>query len=160
MPVLGVLPFERRLRTVRVGTVVEELGAELLVTGDPEAEVERFLVGAMGGEAALRYLRRIPGQLGVVTGGDRTDIQAASLSSPRVRVLILAGGLRPEQSIVTRAAEQGVTVALAPQDTMTVAEAAEGLLGRLPLSGARQLALVDQLVQEGMDLDRLLELLG
>jgi len=160
VPVLGVLPFERQLRAVRVGTVVEELGAEVLVTGDPEAEVERFLVGAMGGEAALRYLRRIPGQLGVVTGGDRTDIQAASLTSPRVRLLILTGGLRPEQSIVTRAAERGVTVALAPQDTMTVAEAAEGMLGKLPLTGARQLALVDQLVQEGVDLDRLLELLG
>ena len=160
VPVVGVLPFERRLRAVRVELVVEELGAEVLVTGDPEAEVERFLVGAMGGEAALRYLRRIPGQLGVVTGGDRADIQAAALASPRVRVLILTGGLRPERAIITQAAERGVTVALAPQDTMTVAEAAEGLLGRLPLSGTRQLALVDQLVREGIDIERLLELLG
>ena len=160
VPVLGVIPFERRLRAVQVGTVLEELGVDVLVTGDLSAEVERFLVGAMGGEAALRYLRRIPGQLGVVTGGDRTDIQAAALAFPRVRVLILTGGLRPEQAIITRAAERGVTLALAPQDTMTVAEAAEGMLGRLPLTGKRQLGLVDQLVREGMDLDRLLELLG
>ena len=34
------------------------------------------------------------------------------------------------------------------------------MLGRLPLTGKRQLGLVDQLVREGMDLDRLLELLG
>ena len=73
---------------------------------------------------------------------------------------MLTGGLRPGQSCVTRAGGRGVTVALAPQDTMTVAEAAEGMLGKLPLTGARQLALVDQLVQEGVDLDRLLELLG
>jgi BioD-like phosphotransacetylase family protein len=160
LPVLGVIPFERRLRTVPVGAVVRELGAEILVTGDLEAEVERFLIGAMGGEAALRHLRRIPGQLGVVTGGDRTDIQAAAIAFPRVRVLILTGGLRPEQSILTRAAERGITLALAAQDTMTVAEAAEGMLGRFPLSGERQLGLVDQLVREGLDLDRLLEQLG
>jgi len=160
VPVLGVLPFERRLRAVRVRDVLEALGVEVLVPGDPEAEVERFLVGAMGAEAALRYLRRIPGQLAVVTGGDRADIQAVTLTSPRVRALILTGGLRPEQAILTRAAERGVTVAVAPQDTMTVAEAAEGMLGRLPLTGERQLALVEQLVSEGMELDRLLELLG
>ncbi len=160
VPVLGVLPFERRLRAVPVRLVVEELGAELLVEGKAEAEVERFVVGAMGAEAARRHLSRIPGQLGVVTGGDRADIQAAALSSPRVRLLILTGGMHPGQAILTQARDRGVTLAVVPQDTMTAAEAAEGLLGRLPLTGEGQLALVDQLVAEGLDLERILELVG
>ncbi|MGC9529486.1 MAG: DRTGG domain-containing protein [Candidatus Bipolaricaulaceae bacterium] len=160
VPVVGAISFDRRLRTVRLQEVLDALGGEVVVQGDPSAEVERFLIGAMGGEAALRYLRRIPGQLAVVTGGDRADIQAAALTSPRVRALILSGGLRPERAVLARAADRGVTVAVVPQDTMTAAETAEHLVGRVPLAGESQLAIVDQLVSEGVQLDRLLELLG
>ncbi len=159
IPVLGVIPFERRLRAVRLGHLVEVLGGELVVTGNLEAEVERFLVGAMRGESALRHMRRIPGQLAVVTGGDRTDIQTAALAVPRVRALILTGGLRPERSVLTEAAERNVTVVLAAQDTMTVAEGAERLVGRAPL-GTGQLALVDGLISDGLEIDRLMDLLG
>lgn len=158
IPVLGVIPFERRLRAVRVNHLVEVLGGELVVTGNLEAEVERFLVGAMRGESALRHMRRIPGQLAVITGGDRTDIQTAALEVPRVRALILTGGLRPERAVLTEAAERSVTVVLAAQDTMTVAEGAERLVGRAPL-GSGQLTLVDGLIADGVEMERLLELL-
>ncbi len=159
IPVMGVVPFERRLRAVRLGYLVEVLGTEPVVTGDLELEVERFLVGAMRGESALRYMRRIPGQLAVITGGDRADIQTAALEVPRVRALILTGGLRPETSVLTEAAERNVTVIVTGQDTMTVAEGAESLVGRAPL-GSGQLALVDDLISDGIQMDRLLEALG
>lgn len=159
IPVLGVLPFERRLRAVPLAEVVEALGGEVLVEGDPRAEVERFLVGAMGGEAALGYLRRIPGKLAVVTGGDRVDIQVAALGCPRVKGLILTGGLRPEPSVLARAAETGTIVVLVPQDTMTAAETAEGLIGRATVS-EEALGVMRGLVAEGLDLERLLEYAG
>ncbi len=159
IPVLGLIPFERRLRAVRIGYLVEVLGAQPVVTGNLDGEVERFLVGAMRGETALRHMRRIPGQLAVVTGGDRTDIQTAALAVPRVRALILTGGLRPERSVLTQAAEQHVTVVITSQDTMTVAEGAERLVGRSPL-GKGQLELVDGLIADGLELERLVETLG
>lgn len=158
VPVLGMIPFERRLRTARLEHVVEALGGEVVVAGDLSIEVERFLVGAMGGEAALQHLRRIPGQLAVVTGGDRADIQAAALAFPRVRALILTGGLRPEQAILTQAAGREVPVLMVPQDTMTAAETAERLVGQAPLASAEKLALVDELITAGVELDRLLDL--
>lgn len=158
VPVLGMIPFERRLRTARLDHVVEALGGEVVVSGNLSTEVERFLVGAMGGEAALQHLRRIPGQLAVVTGGDRADIQAAALTFPRVRALILTGGLRPDQAILTQAAQREVPVLVVPQDTMTAAETAERLVGQAPLASAEKLSLVDELVAEGVELDRLLDL--
>ncbi len=157
IPTLGIVPFERKLRTVTMAEVAEALGGEVLVAGDPGAEVERFLVGAMSGDAALRYLRRIPGKLAVVTGGDRADIQSAALSCERVRGLILTGSLRPERSILARAVERGVPVILVPQDTMTAAETAEGLVGRAPVRG-KHLEALRELVRESVDLERLEEL--
>lgn len=160
IPVLGTLPFSRRLQAVRVREVLEAVGAETVVEGDLQAEVDRFLVGAMGAEAALQHLRRIPGQLAVITAGDRTDIQAVALAFPRVRALILSGGIRPERAIAAQAAEQGKTLAVAPQDTFTVAETADRLLGRTFLPDPTRLALLRSLVEEGLDLERLRELLG
>lgn len=156
IPLLGIVPFERRLRTVTLAEVAEALGGEVLVKGDLGAGVERFLVGAMSGEAALRYLRRIPGRLAVVTGGDRADIQSAALSCERVKGLVLTGWLRPERSILARAVERNISVILVPQDTMTAAETAEGLLGRAPVR-KEHLTLLRELVAEGIDVERLKE---
>ncbi len=160
VPVLGVIPFERRLQAVRIQEVLEALGAEVVVEGDLRAEVDRILVGAMGAEAALQHLRRIPGQLVVIAAGDRTDIQAAALTFPRVRAVILSGGIRPERAIAVEAAEHGKTLAIAPQDTFTVAETADRLFGQTFPPDPDRLALVAHLVEEGVDLDRVLELLG
>ncbi|MBC7221829.1 phosphotransacetylase family protein [Candidatus Bipolaricaulota bacterium] len=160
IPVLGTIPFERRLQAVRIGEVLEALGAEVVVEGDLRTEVERILVGAMGAEAALQHLRRIPGQLVVITAGDRTDIQAAALSFPRVRAVILSGGIRPERAITAQAAEQRKTLAVAPQDTFTVAETADRLLGRTFPRDPDRLALLARLTEENLNLERILELLG
>lgn len=159
IPVVGTIPFDRRLQAVRVLEVVEAVGAEIVVEGNIQAEVDRFLVGAMGAEAALQHLRRIPGQLAVITAGDRTDIQAAALAFPRVRALLLSGGIRPERAITAQAAEQGKTLAVAPQDTFTVAEIADRLLGRTFLPDPQRLGILRELVREGLDLERLRELL-
>jgi hypothetical protein len=75
-----------------------------------------------------------------------------------VRALILTGGLRPEQAILTQAAGREVPVLMVPQDTMTAAETAERLVGQAPLASAEKLALVDELITAGVELDRLLDL--
>lgn len=160
IPVLGVLPFEQRLQAVRIQEVLEALGAEVVVEGDLRSEVDRILVGAMGPEAALQHLRRIPGQLVVITAGDRTDIQAAAISFPRVRALILSGGIRPDRAIAVHAAEQRKTLAVAPQDTFTVAETADRLFGRTFPPDPERLALLARMTEETVNLERLLELLG
>ncbi|MCS7239788.1 MAG: AAA family ATPase [Candidatus Bipolaricaulota bacterium] len=160
IPVLGILPFERRLQAVRIHEVLEAMGAEVVVEGDLRTEVDRILVGAMGAETALQHLRRIPGQLVVITAGDRTDIQAAAISFPRVRAVILSGGIRPERAIAALAAEQRKTLAVAPQDTFTVAETADRLLGQTLSTDPERLAFLARITAENVDLDRMLELLG
>jgi len=66
---------------------------------------------------------------------------------------------RPMSPSAVSAAETGTFVVLVPQDTMTAAETAEGLIGRATVS---EEALGDRrgLVAEGLDLERLLEYAG
>src|SRR6056297_1109093 len=56
--VFGAVPQEQRLAGVTIEDLATELGADVLTDTPTDAYVERFLVGAMGGDEAHRYFRR------------------------------------------------------------------------------------------------------
>ena len=91
--------------------------------------IERFCVGAMDVEGALRVFRRIP-RKAVVTGGMRPDIQHAALETD-TRCLILTGGVTPNEGVRHRARMLGVPVLVVQGDTMATVERFEQLLGRV-----------------------------
>jgi hypothetical protein len=127
VPVVGVLPREQELAGVTVAGLADELGAEVVVEGDTDAFVERFLVGAMGGDEALRYFRRTK-DAAVITGGDRSEIHTAALEAPGVKCLILTGGHRPPGAVLGKAEQKGVPVLMVNSDTLTAIERAEDLV--------------------------------
>ena len=127
VPVLGVVPREQRLAGVTVDDLAEELSAEQLNGAPGDAFVERFLVGAMSGDTALRHLRRTK-DAALITGGDRPDLQRVALEAPGVKCLILTGGFRPPGAIVGAAEEKGVPVLLVQSDTLTTIERAEDVV--------------------------------
>jgi BioD-like phosphotransacetylase family protein len=128
IPVVGVVPRDPELAGVSVATLASELGAEVLTSeASTDAKVERFSVGAMGPETALRYFRRT-NDAAVITGGDRSDVQTAALEAPGVRALVLSGGQRPSSAVLGKAEEKGVPVLLASADTLTVVERAEDVV--------------------------------
>jgi hypothetical protein len=124
VPVLGVVPREQSLAGVTVDDLSAELSAEQLNDAPGDAFVERFLVGAMSGDSALRHLRRTK-DAALITGGDRPDLQRVALEAPGVKCLILTGGFRPPGAIVGKAEEKGVPVLLVQSDTLTTIERAE-----------------------------------
>ncbi|ELY61932.1 phosphotransacetylase family protein [Natronolimnohabitans innermongolicus] len=125
--VFGVVPSERTLSGVTVSQLADELGATLLVEEGADTYVERFSVGAMGADSALRHFRRTK-DAAVITGGDRAEIHTAALEAPGVRCLILTGGHRPSGTIVGRAAEKGVPILSVQTDTLTTVERAEDVV--------------------------------
>lgn len=127
VPVLGVLPRERDLAGVTVEDLRVELNAEALTDVPPDAYVERFIVGAMTGDAALGYFRRTR-NAAVVTGGDRSDVLAAALEAPGVKCLVLTGGIRPTGAVLGTAEARGVPVLLVQTDTLTTIERAERVI--------------------------------
>ncbi|WP_049927119.1 phosphotransacetylase family protein [Halopiger goleimassiliensis] len=125
--VVGVLPSERDLSGVTVAELAEELAAEVLVEEGTDAYVERFTVGAMSADSALRHFRRTK-DAAVITGGDRADVHTAALEAPGVRCLILTGGHRPSGTILGKAAEAELPILAVQTDTLTTVERAEDVV--------------------------------
>ncbi|MBN1310498.1 MAG: phosphotransacetylase family protein [Anaerolineae bacterium] len=159
IPVLGILPDQPRVAAISVGEMTQTLGAEILACEEEkEALAETMVVGAMGGQEALNRFRKYQNKC-VITGGDRTDIQLAALETSTV-VMILTGNLRPPASILQLAEEQCVPVLLVPMNTMETVEALERAFGRTHLGHAGKLATFEALMQQHLDADRLMKLMG
>ncbi len=154
---LGAVPLDPLLDSVSVGALAASLSATVVSGGEGVrgAMVERFCVGAMDVEHALRVFRGVP-RKAVVTGGNRTDIQLAALETDTV-CLLLTGGVAPNEIILARAREKGVAILTVPEDTMTAVDRFERLLGRLrirePEKARRGVELVRGAVATGVLLD-------
>jgi BioD-like phosphotransacetylase family protein len=159
IPVLGIVPRVQELAGVTVADLADAVGADLL---NPEAStdgfVERFAVGAMGSDAALRHFRRMR-NAAMITGGDRSEIQAAALEAPGIEAVVLTGGLRPSGAILGKAADADVPVLLVQSDTKVTVDRIENVLStgrtRDPETVERMVDLLaDHADLEGLFADR------
>lgn len=156
VPVVGVLPRERDLAGITVTDLAAELNAEVLTATDSDGFVERLIVGAMGGDSALRYLRRTK-DAAVITGGDRSDIHSVALESPGVSCLILTGGLRPPGAIIGKAEERGVPMLLVQTDTLATIDQAESVVQGGRTHSEESVEQMRSLLYKHADVESLLE---
>jgi BioD-like phosphotransacetylase family protein len=156
IPVLGIVPRVQELAGVTVADLADALGAELL---NPEAStdgfVERFAVGAMGSDAALRHFRRMR-NAAMVTGGDRSEIQAAALEAPGIECIVLTGGLRPSGAILGKAAEADVPVLLVQSDTRVTVDRVEEVISTGRTRDPETVERMVDLLSDHADLEGLL----
>ncbi|WP_138006031.1 phosphotransacetylase family protein [Halalkalirubrum salinum] len=155
IPVLGAIPQQKELAGVTIDDLAAELGAETLTNVDSDAYVERFLVGAMGGDEALRFFRRAR-DAAVITGGDRSDIHTAAIQAPGVKCLILTGGHRPSNAVLGKAEEAGKPVLAVNTDTLTVVDRAEEIVHSGRTRDARTVELMRELLSSRVDVEELL----
>ncbi|PSQ06238.1 hypothetical protein BRC95_05965 [Halobacteriales archaeon QS_5_68_33] len=128
VPVLGIVPRVTELAGVTVEELADAVGAENLTPTVPaDGFVERFTVGAMGSDTALPHFRRLQ-HAAMITGGDRSEIQAAALQAPGVECLLLTGGLRPSSAILGKATDAGVPALLVRSDTKATVDRVEDVL--------------------------------
>ncbi len=152
--VFGAVPREKELAGVTVGELADELGAELLTDAPTDAFVERFLVGAMSGDEALRHFRRAR-DAAVITGGDRADVQTAALDASGVKCLVLTGGHRPSGAVLGKAAEAGKPVLAVNTDTVTAIDRAEAVVSGGRTRDARTVDRMTELLAAHVDIDAL-----
>ena len=154
IPAFAILPEARGLAALAVKELIHVLDAQVL-TKDPnlEALVENLTVGAMTADAALSRFRKQTNK-GVITGGDRTDIQLAALETSTT-CLILTGNLHPSPLIIKQAEEFGVPILLVPSNTMETIEAIERVFGKTRLGQPGKLKQFIELMDAHVDFERL-----
>lgn len=148
--VFGAIPSDPVLDSVSVGALAAGLSA-MMVCGEErmDAMIERFCVGAMDVDNALRIFRRIP-RKAVITGGHRSDVQLAALETD-TRCLVLTGGVAPNELILSRAREKGVPILVIQEDTLFAVETFENLLGRLRIREKEKIGRGVALVAASVD---------
>jgi hypothetical protein len=154
IPVFGLLPQDRLLASVPIEDLVEHLGGRLI--GQPEwcdKTVEALMVGSMGSEQALSFLRRKANKA-VVVGGDRIEFQLVSLETS-TNLLILTGNIQPSLRVIDRAEERQVPILVVPDDTLSTVERAEQLFGRVRFHQPAKLQRFTDLLDQHFDFDRL-----
>ena len=157
--VYGVLPTLPVLMSISVGEVIQLLNASVLAGDNQRAKlIENLSVGAMSAESALPRLRRMINKA-VITGGDRTDIQAAALETSTI-ALVLTGDLQPSPTIVKRAEELGVAVLLVPGSTIETVQALEKVFGKTRLSLPEKLNHFKEMLDASLDWTRLFADMG
>jgi BioD-like phosphotransacetylase family protein len=157
--VFGTVPEDPKLGAVAVHEILEFTGGKLLCCEDKLNEVvERFSVGAMTAEAALRHFIRIR-EKAVITGGDRSDIMLAALDTS-TKCLILTGNLYPNDVVLSRAAQAGVPVIVVPGDTLATIEKFEEIMGRHSIREKKQVEYAIKLMSRYIDYDAMFKKIG
>jgi BioD-like phosphotransacetylase family protein len=159
MPVLGIVGAEHGLLAVSVGELMRRLSGRLVVGAEAlDTLVEHLVIGAMNAEAALTYFRQRTNKA-VVTGGDRTDLQMAALETP-TNCLVLTGNLYPSPQVVERARAQDVPIVLVEHDTLGAVREIERMFADTRFRQPRKVERLMPLLEEQVDLPRLLALAG
>jgi BioD-like phosphotransacetylase family protein len=152
--VIGEIPIMPELRTYRVYEITEKMEAKVIAgkTGMDNV-VEEVIVGAMSPQVAVRYMRRAK-KKAVITGGDRTEILLAALST-NTSCVIVTGGVMPVRTITSRADELGVPILLTNEDTLTAAETVDHLIARIDPKDTEKIDLMRKTTRKCVDLSKI-----
>jgi len=156
--VYGALPRVQDLAGVTIDDLAQSLGANVLTNNAAmDSHVERFTVGAMGGNSALEQFRRTRDAV-MVSGGDRAEVQTAALETSGIKALLLTGGLRPSSAVIGRAEKENIPILLVQSDTRTTIDRIEDVLHSGRTRDPSTVARMEELLRDGVDVDGLLEL--
>ncbi len=161
LELLGVIPHLPILSRPSVELIRDELKAEPLNSSKQMSNlVEEFVIGAMGVNNAMCYIRQ--GVL-LITPGDREDILLATATavglddSPYFAGIVLTGDLRPSESVLKIIRGLPFPVLLAGEDSFAVASRIHDLTVKIRPDDAEKIALIRDLISTHVDVNRILK---
>lgn len=157
IPVLGLLPEDRRMLAPTVGEVADHLGADLInrdELDDPDgamaALVEHFMLGGLFLDTGV-YVFGKREQKAVIVRGDRPDLQMAALETSTV-CLVLTEGRLPVQYITHHAALNQVPMLLVDRPTLETMDALHSVGERATVRSIHKARRAGELLSEHCDL--------
>ncbi len=163
LEVLGVIPYRPILTKPTIKQILEEMNIKMLCGYHAlNRSVSDIIVAAMQPHEALKYIKN--GNL-VITPGDREDILLSLVSSHlacaidgiRIAGIVLSGGIMPHKSVLNLMKNANVPVLFAKEDTYRVASAIHDLTIKIRPEDREKIKLVSQMIEEYVDISRILE---
>lgn len=163
LDLLGVIPHQPVLSRPSIDLIREELKAEVL--NDCQCLhnlVEEVVVGAMGVNNAMRYIRQ--GVL-LITPGDREDILLAIATAIvqehglQLAGIVLTGDLRPTDKVLKIVGEFPFPVLMAAADSYQVASQVHDLTVKTRPDDTEKISLIRDLIAEHVDVNKILKAL-
>jgi BioD-like phosphotransacetylase family protein len=157
--VLAKIPMDPFLGAVTVRELCDSLNGRVLCCEDAlDDYVERFSIGAMDVDSAMKYFRKTPNKA-VITGGHRSDIQIAALDTS-TKCLILTGDQNPSEVVVGKAMTAGVPIVVVREDTLSTVEKMDDIVGKVHFKGERKIERARELMAAHFNYDLLYKKMG
>ena len=160
IPVLGLIPEEKKLSTYSVGFVANRIGAKVLAGHNGiSRKINSTLVGAMTAESAVRKGPIFEADTFIITGGDRIDMILLALEMNSAGVL-LTGNLVPHPRILVKADDLNIPILSVLMDTFTAAKQVEQVIALLLPDEPEKIEAAETIVKKYVDVERLAKILG
>jgi len=163
IPVLGVMPYRKRLDLPTVREIFEELKIKLLC-GEKHIDnpVDRVLVGAMEVKAAMKYMEH---NSLIITPSDRTDMLEAVIDLHcgkkekhcNISGLVLSGGMKPPLWIFSLLKKYKIPTLLSPGDTYSIAAKIHNIKIKIKPEDKNKIDIVIKMVNEYVNVDKIVK---
>jgi BioD-like phosphotransacetylase family protein len=157
---LGCIPYSEFLANPSLELIATHLDGELLAgEATPGAIIGWVAIGAMQATHAVELLRD---RTLLITPGDRDDLLVAAIEAnrgaavPRVIGIVLTGGFRPPDRILSELQGAGVFAYLVGSDTYRTAQAVDEILVKTHSADAEKISTIIELVDGALDVGALL----
>lgn len=153
---LGCIPYIKQLRATRVRHVVETLFAKVVAgEGGLNKYVENVLIAALSASEIRRHPDYRKDNKLIITGGDRSDVIAASLE-PGTSGVILTNNIIPSYNILAQANEKAIPLISLRPDTYTVAKLIENIQPIILHDETDKLEAIEETARTYLDINRIL----
>lgn len=157
--VMAAIPMDPFLGAVSVRELCDALNGRVLCCEDALDEyVERFSIGAMDVDSAIKYFRKTPNKA-VITGGHRSDIQIAALETS-TKCLILTGDQNPSEVVIGKAMMADVPIIVVREDTLSTVEKMEDIIGKVHFRGEKKIERAKGLLDTHFNYDLFYKKMG
>ncbi len=149
--VLGVIPYDKELRTMPVSLVADRLFARVIAGEEGLGNLVRnVVVGAMSVAAAMAEEKMRASDKLVITSGDRSDMILAAIDAGGTSAVVLTNNILPPAQVMSKASEKRIPLLLVPGDTYTVAMQVERIEPLLMADEVKKRERIRDLVAENV----------
>ena len=158
LPVLGVIPEQRRLLSPSVGDVARHLDGRMLNDCEDDGLVERFMTLGFSMDPGEYYFG-LHDDKAVIVRGDRPDIQMAALATSTA-CLICTEGKEPIEYVLNEAELDEVPIIIVEPGTLDTMDALDALVDDARFDHPQKLAAFAQSLEKCANLPALWSRLG